>query len=260
MNKDGTDGRLTTEKGKLVTIYYADGTVIKGKNGQWEQGGNRIVLEETYTEADQNTASNDSFLTGGTSTSSGVSSSSQETTTAFNENTSSTGKTTSTSRRTETESIIKESAGISSTSKDESKEENIISSVDMGREGRESNVKESISTRRTKESKEETESINRPIVDDLYEQEMKDDEENKSSTGIIDTSNALNVISNINENKDRREIEYEEINEEEIEELIEMVKDTEKLDKEEKMIIIEKLEGRQMSIEEILKLREKLSE
>ncbi len=255
MNKDGTDGRLTTEEGKLVTIYYADGTVIKGKNGYWEQGGNRIILEETYTEADQSTASNDSFLTGGTSTaSSGTSTSSQKTSTSSSPSNPSKGDTVSTSRRTETEDIIKESVGITSSTKDENTKEKIISSVNNGREGKESDMKES-TTRRDEENKVKSDTLRRPIVDDFYEQEMKEEKDSESS------SNALNVISNITNNKDRRgETEYREINEEDIEKLIEMVKETEKLDKEEKMIIIEKLESGQMSMEEIMKLREKISE
>ncbi len=60
--EEPSGGTLKTEEGKLVTIYYTDGTIIRGKNGYWEQGGNKIMLEETYTETYANNSSKSVFL------------------------------------------------------------------------------------------------------------------------------------------------------------------------------------------------------
>jgi len=59
--KNSSNGILKTEPEKLVTIYYADGSVIKGKNGVWEQGNNMLILEDTYTQTDTS-AKNNSFF------------------------------------------------------------------------------------------------------------------------------------------------------------------------------------------------------
>lgn len=43
---------LKTEKDKLVTIYYADGSIVKGYNGVWKQKTNQLTLEKAYTESE----------------------------------------------------------------------------------------------------------------------------------------------------------------------------------------------------------------
>lgn len=47
-----SSGIVKTEFDEPVIIYYADGTVVRGKNGIWYQESNKLVLEDTYTESE----------------------------------------------------------------------------------------------------------------------------------------------------------------------------------------------------------------
>ncbi len=85
--KDTVGGILRTEKEKPVVIYYADGTVIRGKNGLWFQETNTLILEDTYTEADTESNPDSLFMSGEEKSSSKSSEKSSKTNTKNNNTT-----------------------------------------------------------------------------------------------------------------------------------------------------------------------------
>jgi hypothetical protein len=230
--EESTDGTLRTADGKLVTIYYADGTVIKGKNGYWEQGGNKITLEETYTHSDRTTAGNDDFLSTGTNTATSGTSSEKTDEKVSSSNNSNTDKTTNSS--------------ITSTTNSKNTEEKEM-------------VSNPVSNTRRKTESSNIETNNPPVEEEPPREETKD-----TRTSLeLNTSGPFDMVNNLKTEAEEQinPDTSENVNsKKEIEELILMVKESDKFDDVEKHRILKKLENNEMTDEEISLIRKRLSE
>ncbi len=230
--EDSTDGTLRTADGELVIIYYADGTVIKGKNGYWEQGGNKITLEETYTHSDRTTAGNDDFLSTGTSTATSSTSSGKTDEKVSSSTNSNTTKTTNNS--------------ITSTTNSKNTEGNMM-------------VSNPVTNTRRKTEPRNIETNNPPVEEEPPKEETKD-----TKTSLeLNTSGVFDMVNNLKteaEKQTNTNTGDDGDSTKEIEELILMVNKSDKLDDEEKHRILKKLENNEMTKEEILNLKKRLSE